>query len=98
MLAAAAMLPCATAFAGGYDTAANRVSVDASKKTVIIARNTGTAMTDDDIVCIAQSNYGVFDAASFMLKENPAVGFYTIMLGGDGNAATKGTFFIGSAE
>ena len=98
MLAAAAMLPCATAFAGGYDTGTNSVSVnDVSKKTVIIARNTGVKMTTDDIVYIAQKNYGAFNSASFMIKENPAVGFYTIMLGGDGNAASKNVFFIGSA-
>ena len=33
MLAAAAMLPCATAFAGGgYDAASNNVTVDESTK------------------------------------------------------------------
>ena len=101
MLAAAAMLPSATAFAAGsYDADANNVTVnDSSKKTVIIARNTGATMMSDDIVYVGQENEGFSGASAiFKLKAEPAVGFYTIMLGGDGNAATTGTFFIGSAE
>ena len=96
MLSTLTMLQCATAFAGGYDAGDNKVSVDDStKKTVIIARNTGVKMTDDDIVYVGQEDSG-FSGASFALKENPAVGFYTIILGGDGEKSAK-TFFIGSA-
>lgn len=96
MLAAAAMLPGATVFAAGsYDESANTVTInDSTKKTVMIARNTGTTMKTADIVYVGQENNG-FSGASFMIKENPAVGFYTIMMGGDGDV-TKSTFFIGS--
>lgn len=99
VLAAAAMLPGATVFAAGsYDPANNNVTVDENaKQTVIIARNTGSKMTDDDIVYVGQNKDG-FSAATFMLKKSPAAGVYTIMLGGDGNAVTTGIFFIGNAD
>ena len=96
MLSALAMLQCATAFAGNYDSTNNQVIVNESaKKTVIIARNTGAVMTDDDIVYVGQADGG-FSGASFLIKEQPQVGFYTIILGGDGEKSEK-TFFIGSA-
>jgi hypothetical protein len=91
MLTAAAMLPCATAFAGRYDAGQNAVIVNAGdKQTVIIARNTGLTMTDDDIVYVGQEESG-FPASNaiFKLKDSPATGFYTIMFGGKDVAATK---------
>lgn len=100
MLSALTMLQCATAFAGEYDRVDNNVIVDEStNKTVIIARNTGLTMTDDDIVYVGQEDEGFFGASAiFELKESPAVGFYTIMLGGDNQEATTRTFFIGTEE
>lgn len=69
MLSALAMLQCATAFAGNYDSTNNQVIVNESaKKTVIIARNTGAVMTDDDIVYVGQADGG-FSGASFLIKE-----------------------------
>lgn len=101
MLAAAAMLPGATVFAAGSYDKDNKVTIDnTDKKTVMIVRNTGAKMKPDDVVYLGQANSGFSGtSAIFALKENPAVGFYTIMLGGDGDvAAEKSTFFIGTAE
>lgn len=101
MLAAVAMLPGATVFAtGSYDASANKVTIDnKDKKTVMIVRNTGATMKHDDVVYLGQANSGFSDtSAIFALKENPAVGFYTIMLGGDSNAAETSTFFIGTEK
>lgn len=96
ILAVAAMLPGATVFAAGsYNAAKNTVSIeDSTKKTVMIARNTGAKMTSNDLVYVGQEDDG-FSSVSFTLKENLPMGFYTIMLGGDGKAADKKTFFIG---
>ena len=96
ILAAAAMLPGATVFAtGSYNPENNEVSInDTTKTTVMIARNTGAKMTSNDLVYVGQEDEG-FSNVSFALKENLPVGFYTIMLGGDGKAADKKTFFIG---
>ena len=101
MLAAAAMLPGATVFAAGnYDVSDNKVTIDnTNKKTVMIVRNTGAPMQPADVVYLGQAHSDFFGtSAIFALKENPAVGFYTIMLGGDSNAAEKSTFFIGTAK
>lgn len=99
MLSALSMLQCTTSFAAGsYVAAENKVTVnDSTKKTVIVARNTGTKMVDSDIVYVAQSATG-FSSANFLLKANPQVGFYTVMLGGDNGTAERGTFFIGTAD
>lgn len=99
MLAAASMLSGVTAFAsasGSYDSANNKVILnDSSKKTVIIAKNTGAKMTDNDVVYVGEAKEG-FSAASLLLKANPAPGFYTVMLGGDGSQAEKHKIFIGA--
>lgn len=97
MLAAASMLSGVTAFASGsYDSANNKVILnDSSKKTVIIAKNTGAKMTDNDVVYVGEAKEG-FSAASLLLKANPAPGFYTVMLGGDGSQAEKHVIFIGA--
>ncbi|MDD6762993.1 MAG: hypothetical protein PUD92_05085 [Clostridiales bacterium] len=97
MLAAASMLSGVTAFASGsYDSTNNEVILnDSSKKTVIIAKNTGAKMTDNDVVYVGEAKEG-FSAASLLLKANPAPGFYTVMLGGDGSQAEKHKIFIGA--
>ena len=56
-------------------------------------------MTDNEIVYVGQEDGGFSGASAiFKLKASPDAGVYTIMLGGDGNLATTGTFFIGNAD
>ena len=97
LLAVFAMLPCASVFAGEYFDDANKVTVtESNKKMVFIAKNTGKPLVKEDVVYVDQDNGG-FTEVDFLLKENPDIGFYTILLGGDGECKQR-KFFIGKPE
>lgn len=99
MALTSAVLSGATAMANGdYSSADNSVTItDAHSTTVIITKKTDT-VTDDDIVYVGQNDNGFSAATSFLLKESPAVGFYTITLGNQSGAAKSADFVIGSAS
>ena len=83
----AAILLCSgtAVFADGveYNSENNAVSVTnaSSYKTVIITKNDDE--TDSGIVYVNQTGSGTFEeSVNFLLKENPADGDYTVLLGG----------------
>lgn len=97
LLAVFAMLPCASVFAGEYFDDTNKVTVtESNKKMVFIAKNTGKPLVKEDVVYVDQDNGG-FTGVDFLLKKNPDIGFYTILLGGDGECKQR-KFFIGKPE
>ncbi|MDD6763513.1 MAG: hypothetical protein PUD92_07800 [Clostridiales bacterium] len=100
MALTSAVLSGATAMANGdYSSDNNSVTItDAGSTTVLITKNTGTAMTDDDIVYVGQNDNGFSAAATFFLKESPAAGFYTITLGNQTGAPKSADFVIGDAS
>lgn len=97
-LALAAVISASTAALASseYDTANNKITVDGTGyNTAIVAKNTGQAMTAADVVYIGESKDGFGTAAEFLFKENPAYGFYTIMLGSSDGTTKSAKFFIG---
>lgn len=79
----------------------NEITVN-DYNTVLIAKNTGSKMTPDDIVYVGQNNGGFTSETSFLLNNDAAVltdGFYTIVLGNASDNTTKtANFFIGDAS
>ena len=77
----------------------NSVTItDAASSTVLITKNTGAAMTDNDIVYVGQNNNGFSAATEFLLKENASDGFYTITLGSQSGTPKSSNFVIGNAS
>lgn len=88
--------------AGSYVSDNNSVSInEPNSNTVLIAKNTGSAMQSQDIVYVGQNDAGFTNGTSFMLKNDTTLtdGFYTIVLGSaDGKAAKSTNFFIGNVS
>lgn len=102
MSIAAALLSGTVALAAenvSYDTedyAVSGISGD-TYKTVLITKDDVSG--DESIVYVGQAASGSFDASTkFLIKENPADGWYTIALGGTGEAAVKSQFYIGEIQ
>lgn len=96
---------CATVFAAenyyvdyNYDDT-NSVTNPAAAdyKTVLITKD-GAGVTSDSIVYVNQSESGFDSLTKFLLKENPAPGYYTATFGTDnaGIASTSYSFVIGN--
>ena len=86
------------AFAADYTAENNAVTgVDASGyATVLIIKEGSTDISDAVYVDQAQSESTLSEAASFLLKANPADGIYTLKLGGGATETTKTSrFYIG---
>lgn len=97
MAAAATVLSGVTAMASdGYSPTENSVTVTdaAGSKAVLIAKNTGSSMTAEDIVYVGQD----VSATEFFLKESPAPGVYTIVLGNASGETRRANFVIGDAS
>lgn len=97
---AAAATASATSYAATYDAANQTVSatVPENKKTVVIMQGDETTLpteaNESKIVYMDEAETAFSSSVNFLIKENPAEGQYTIMLGGDG-AIEYQTFYVG---
>lgn len=97
------MSACATAFAAenyvdyNYDETNSVTNPANGYKTVLITKDSEAGVTSDSIVYVDQSESGFDTAAQFLLKENPAPGYYTATFGTDnaGIVSTSYSFVIG---
>ena len=94
---AVSLMAGTAAFAADYTAENNAVTgVDASGyATVLIIKEGSTDISDAVYVDQAQSESTLSEAASFLLKANPADGIYTLKLGGENVDRKASRFYIG---
>ena len=99
------MSACTSAFAEelfvDYNYNANNSITNPTEdyKTVLITKD-GEQVTSDSIVYVDQAENGFASLADFLLKENPAPGYYTATFGSDDmtKPTTRYTFVIGKDD
>lgn len=100
------MSACATAFAAenyvdyNYDETNSVTNPANGYKTVLITKDSEAGVTSDSIVYVDQSESGFDTAAKFLLKENPAPGYYTATFGSDDMTISSKSysFVIGNGD
>lgn len=99
MTVLASLLTGATALASEYDDTANKLTVAEASgaAAVIVAKNTGRAMTAEDIVYADQNSEG-FSDTEFLLKTDLEPGFYTVILRSVAGDTKTAKFFVGTLD